>query len=76
MAKNIQKAIKIADCLVASHYKNANNIENLVKNWSGGPKELALEISSTHREVAICIQLIIDCLKEKPKRRKIAETKS
>jgi len=77
MKKNIAKAIKIADYLVAAHIRNSEGIEKLVKNWSADGKGLGLEIASVHRDVAKYLQTISDLLQEKPKsRRKIVKPKS
>lgn len=71
--KNITKAIKIADGLIDAHTKNAKGIEELVKNWTTSSKELGLEIASTHKVVAECIEMIKELLVEKPKERKIVK---
>lgn len=67
--KNIKKAIKIADYLVHAHIKNADGMENLVKDWTVESKGLGLEIAKVHREVAECILLIIKELEENPRRK-------
>ena len=74
MKRNITKAIKIADYLIDIHIKNANGMEELVKNWNTDSKELGLEIASVHRDVAKCIELIKELLSEKPKE-KIVKTR-
>ncbi len=71
--KNIKKAIKIADYLIKAHIKNANGMEELVKNWTTESKGLALEIASVHRDVAICIGTIKELLTEKPKEKKLVK---
>ena len=67
MKKNIIKAIKIADHLINAHIKNANGMEELVKNWSEESKGLGLEIASVHRDVAKCIGVIKELLGEERK---------
>ena len=77
MKKNIAKAIKIADYLINAHNKNANGMEELVKNWNKpilGNQELGLEIASVHRSVAEAIGYIKELLEEKPKEKKIVKT--
>ena len=76
MQKNIKKAITIADYLIEAHIKNAAGMEELVKNWTTGSKGLGLEIASVHRDVAKCIEMIKECLEEKPKRSKIVSSNS
>ena len=72
MKRNITKAIKIADYLIDAHNKNANGIEELVKEWTTDSKGLGLVIASTHRDVASCIDIIKELLlqNEKPKEKK------
>ena len=65
MKRNVAKAIKIADYLVQAHLKNAKGMEELVKDWTTESKGLALEIASVHRDVASCIEMITELLKEK-----------
>ena len=67
MKRNITKAIKIADYLIVAHIKNADGMEELVKNWTTESKGLGLEIASVHRDVASCIGIIKELLSEKPK---------
>ena len=67
MKRNITKAIKIADYLIVAHIKNADGMEELVKNWTSDSKGLGLEIASVHRDVARCIEMIKELLSEKPK---------
>ena len=67
MKRNITKAIKIADFLIDTHIKHANNMEELVKDWTTNSKELGLEIASVHRDVASCIDMIKELLEQKPK---------
>jgi len=57
----------MADYLIDAHIRNANGIEELVKNWTADPKGLGLEIASVHRDVAKCIEVIKELLTEKPK---------
>ena len=72
--RNITKAIKIANHLIDAHIKNANGMEEMVKNWKPlGPKELGLEIASVHRDVASCIELIIKAL-QPPKEKILVKT--
>ncbi len=69
MKRNVAKAIKIADYLIESHLKLAKGIEEQVKDWTiDGTidiKALALTIASTHRDVASCIEIISELLKER-----------
>lgn len=67
MKRNITRAIKIADYLIDAHIKNANGMEELVKNWTTDSKGLGLEIASVHRDVASCIGIIKELLEQKPK---------
>jgi len=60
--RDIPKAIKIANFLIAAHYKNADGMEKLVKDWTTDSKGLGLEIASVHRDVATCIELIVTAL--------------
>ena len=62
MKRNIPRAIKIADFLISAHYKNATGMENLVKDWNTGTRDLGFEIASVHRDVAKCIEQIRDAL--------------
>jgi len=75
--RNITKAIKIADYLIEAHIKNADGIEELVKNWTtdntNTTKGLGLEIASVHRDVASCIEIIKELLEQKPKEKKIVK---
>ena len=75
MKRNITKAIKIADFLIDAHIKNAKGMEELVKDWTTDSKGLGLEIASTHRDVASCIDIIKELLlqSEKPKEKKIVK---
>jgi len=70
--KQITKAVKIADHLIRAHIKNADGMEELAKNWTTNSKELALEIASVHRDVAICIEMIKELL-TKPKEKKLVK---
>ncbi len=74
--RNITKAIKIADYLIEAHIKNAKGMEELVKDWTTESKGLGLEIASVHRDVASCIEMIIELLNEKPKEKKIVKAHS
>ena len=69
MKRNVAKAIKIADSLIESHLKLAKGIEEHVKDWpiagTVDVKGLALVIASTQRDVASCIEIISELLKEK-----------
>lgn len=67
MKRNITKAIKIEDFLIDAHIKHAKGMEELVKDWSRGSKDLGLTIASAHREVASCIDMIKELLEQKPK---------
>ncbi len=71
--RNITKAIKIADYLINVHIKNANGMEELVKDWTTNSKGLGLEIASVHRDVAACIGMIKDLLEQKPKEKQIVK---
>ncbi len=71
--RNITKAIKIANYLIEAHIKNANGMEEMVKNWTTDSKGLGLEIASVHRDVAKCIGLIKELLAEKPKEKKVVK---
>ncbi len=62
MKRDIPKAIKIANYLIAVHNKNADGIDELVKNWNTSSKDLGLEIASVHRNVAKCIEQIVTAL--------------
>ena len=72
MKKNITKAIKIADYLIKVHIKNAEGMEELVKNWTTESKGLGLEIASVHRDVAKCIEQIVKAL-QPPKEKKLVK---
>lgn len=67
MKKNIRKAIKITDALIKAHYKNAKGMEELVKDWTTSSKGLGLEIAAVHRDVAKCLEILKECLVDKPK---------
>jgi len=71
--KNIKKAIKISDYLIKAHIKNADGMEELVKNWTTDSKGLGLEIASVHRDVAQCIGMIKELLTEKPREKKLVK---
>ena len=71
--KQIAKAVKIADHLIKAHIKNADGMEELVKNWTTNSKGLGLEIASVHRDVAVCIGFIKELLTEKPKEKKLVK---
>ena len=73
MKRNIPKAIKIANYLIAAHYKNANGMEELVKDWTTNSKDLGLQIASTHRDVAKCFEVIKELLEQKPKEKKLVK---
>ena len=75
MKRDVPKAIKIANYLIAAHYKNADGIEELVKNYrENGPRELGLEIASVHRDVAKCIEQIVTALQPiTPKEKKLVK---
>ena len=70
--KNIKKAIKISDYLIKAHIKNADGMEELVKNWTTNSKDLGLEIATVHRDVAKCIGIIKELL-TKPKEKKLVK---
>lgn len=72
MKRDIPKAIKIADYLIAAHIKNANGMEELVKNWTTGSKDLGLEIASVHRDVATCIEMIKTALQPQKEKKIVA----
>lgn len=65
----------IADFLIVAHIKNANGIEELVKNWTPeSTKHLGLEIASSHRDVAKCIEQIVKALQPiTPKEKKLVK---
>ncbi len=63
----------MADGLIAAHIKNANGMEELVKDWTPDSKDLGLEIASVHRDVASCIGIIKELLEQKPKEKKIVK---
>jgi len=63
--RDIPKAIKIAKYLIAAHYKNADGMEEMVKDWKTDTKDLGLEIASVHRDVAKCIEQIVTALQPK-----------
>ena len=73
MKRNITKAIKIADYLIEAHIKNANGMEELVKNWTTSSKDLGLGIASVHRDVAKCIEQIVKALQPTPKEKKLVK---
>ena len=74
MKRNIPKAIKIANYLIAAHYKNADGMEELVKNWRTDTRDLGLEIASVHRDVASCIEQIVAALQPTtPKEKKLVK---
>ena len=70
--KQIAKAVKIADYLIRAHIKNADGMEELVKDWTTNSKGLGLEIASVHRDVAVCIYMIKELL-TKPKEKKLVK---
>lgn len=70
--KQIAKAVKIADYLIVAHIKNADGMEQLVKDWTTDSKGLGLEIASVHRDVAVCIGFIKELL-TKPKEKKLVK---
>ena len=76
MKRNVAKAIKVADFLIAAHLKNAKGMEELVKDWTSDSKGLGLEIASVSRDVASCIIIIKELLVEKPKEKKIVKVHS
>ncbi len=68
MQKNIKTAIEITDVLIEAHMRNANGIQNLVKEWKDdGPKSLALKIAEVHDDVAKCLLFLKKTLEKKPK---------
>lgn len=68
MKKNIKTAIKIIDHLIECHLRNVNGIEKLTKDWDDDHmKELAKGVASTHEDVAKCLLVVKNCIKEKPK---------
>lgn len=72
--RNIPKAIKIANYLIAAHYKNADGMEELVQNWNRDSRDLGLEIASVHRDVAKCIEQIVIALQPStPKEKKLVK---
>ncbi len=72
MKRDIPKAIKIANHLIAAHYKNADGMDELVKDWTSESKGLGLEIASVHRDVAKCIEQIVIALQPTtPKEKKL-----
>ncbi len=76
MKRDIPKAIKIANYLIVAHNKNAQGMEELVKNWNTqtGSKGLGLEIASVHRDVAKCIEQIVLALQPStPKEKKLVK---
>ena len=74
MKRNIPKAIKIANYLFAALYKNADGMEELVKNWRTDTRDLGLEIASVHRDVAKCIEQIVTALQPiSPKEKKLVK---
>ena len=70
--KQIAKAVEIADYLILAHVKNADGMEELVKNWTTNSKDLGLEIAFVHRDVAVCIGMIKELL-TKPKEKKLVK---
>ncbi len=70
--KQIAKAVKIADYLIVAHIKNADGMEELVKDWTTNSKGLGLEIASVYRDVAECIGFIKELL-TKPKEKKLVK---
>ena len=75
MKRDIPKAIKIANYLIKAHYKNANGMEEMVKDWKTDTKGLGLEIASVHRDVAKCIEQIVEALQPNtPKEKKLVNT--
>jgi len=74
LKRDIPKAIKIANYLIVAHYKNADGMEELVKNWKTESKGLGLEIASVHRDVAKCIEQIVTALQPiTPKEKKLVK---
>ena len=74
MKRDIPKAIKIANHLIVAHYKNADGMEELVKNWRVDTRDLGLEIASVHRDVAKCIEQIVKALQPiTPKEKKLVK---
>lgn len=72
--RDIPKAIRIANYLINAHYKNANGMEEMVKNWTESTKGLGLEIASVHRDVAECIEQIVRALQPiTPKEKKLVK---
>ncbi len=72
--KQIAKAVKIADYLIVAHIKNADGMEELVKDWTTNSKGLGLEIASVHRDVAKCIEQIVIALQPStPKEKKLVK---
>jgi len=68
VALQILKAKKITEELIKVCYKSADGMDELVKDWNTSSKELGLEISKVHRDIADCLKVIRDCLDEKPKK--------
>ena len=63
MKKDLRKAVKICDYLILAHYKNAENIEEMVKDWGADdPGELGKVVAETHKEVARYIDVIKMCI--------------
>ncbi len=74
MKRDIPKAIKISKFLIASHNKNADGMEELVKDWKTESTGLGLEIASVHRDVAKCIEQIVIALQPStPKEKKLVK---
>ena len=74
MKRDIPKAIKIANYLIVAHNKNADGMEELIKDWKTDTKGLGLEIASVHREVASCIEQIVIALQPNtPKEKKLVK---
>ena len=72
--RNITKAIKIANYLIDAHIKNANGMEEMVKDWKTDTKELGLAIASVHRKVAKGIeQVVIELQPSTPKEKKLVK---
>jgi len=66
----------IANGLIDIHYKRADGMEELVKDWTTNSKDLGLSIASTHRDVAKCIEQIVLALQPpvaRPKEKKLVK---
>lgn len=70
MTQQVVKAKKIAKELVKICHTHADGMDDLVKDWNTDAKGLGLEISKVHRDFAHCLKVIVECLEEKPKKRK------